>query len=206
MQETTVPSKPKAKKPLLELYDWAESLLAALLAVIVVLTFVVRGTIVDGDSMIPTLRDSQFLILSRVYAAPKHNDIVVIYAHNMVSDDGRSYGKPIIKRVIGLPGDVISIDSAEGVVYRNGEPLALEYRGDFLYEDGHIINDYTFTRRDMAPGAELVVPDHHIFILGDNRNNSIDSRDNDVGMVNLNYVIGKVMFRLTPLDLFGPVV
>jgi len=206
MQETTTVNKPKSsKKVLLEIYDWGESLLAAAIAVIVILTFMVRVTIVDGDSMLPTLRDNQFLALSRIYNAPKHNDIVVIFAQGMVADDGISYGKPIIKRVVGLPGDTISIDSEAGVIYRNGEPLTLEYIDGFLHENGHRISDYTYMRRDIPEGAELVVPDYHVFVLGDNRNNSIDSRANNVGMVELNYVIGKVLFRITPFDLFGPV-
>jgi len=203
--ESTIAAK-KAKKPLLEVYDWSESFLAAIIAVLVVLTFVVRGTTVDGDSMIPTLHNRQFLVMSRIYSTPRHNDIVVIFAHNMVADDGRSYGKPIIKRVVGLPGDTISIDSEAGIVYRNGEALPLEFRDGILYEDGHIINDYTSRRFDMQPGTELTVPDNHIFVMGDNRNNSVDSRDNSVGMVERNYVIGKVFFRLTPADKFGLVV
>jgi signal peptidase I len=202
--EKTITAK-KQKKLLPEIYDWVESFAVAFLAVIVILTFVVRGTIVDGDSMLPTLQNRQFLVLSRMYTSPSHNDIIVIHAANMVADDGRSYGKTIIKRVIGIPGDIISIDSYTGIVYRNHQPLNIEYRDGVLFEDSHAINDYTFSRHNFPEGAELVVPDNHLFVLGDNRNNSIDSRASEVGMINLNYVIGKVQFRLSPIEQFGMV-
>jgi signal peptidase I len=197
---------PKKKKALLETYDWTESILAAFLAVIVCLTFVVRGTVVDGDSMLPTLQNNQFLVLSRIYNNPEHGDIVVVFAPNMVSDNGRSYGKTLIKRVIGIPGDRISIDSDEGIVYRNGEPLDVTEINGVLYEDGYVIRQRTYTRHSMAPGAEMVVPENHLFIMGDNRNNSIDSRANEVSMVEMNYVVGKVILRLTPLEHFGTVI
>jgi len=207
--EAKKPKKRKFRSAVRELYDWTESILIALLMVIVVLTFAVRGTVVDGDSMFPTLEDSQFLALARVYGALdaiaplKHNDIVVLYAKDLYDENDGSYGKPIIKRVIGMPGDLISIDTYEGVVYRNGEPLETEYIDGILYEDGHVINDYTRDVHNMREGVTLQVPEHHIFVLGDNRNISVDSRSSSVGMVDMNYIIGRVLFRITPFEHFG---
>jgi signal peptidase I len=197
MDDITSVKKTK-RKTTRELYEWAESIILALICVILLLTFTFRGTIVDGGSMMPTLHDEQFLTLIHVYGELNYNDIVVVYATRL---DG---GKPIIKRVIGLPGDTIRIDFEEGIVYRNGTALEIEHRDGIIYEEGHIINSLTTDKHDMSD-RQVVVPDNHIFILGDNRNSSIDSRDRRVGMVDRNYVIGKILFRVTPFELFGPV-
>jgi signal peptidase I len=189
-----------------ELYDWAESVLAAFIAVIIILVFVVRGTRVEGGSMIPTLHDSQFLAISHIYSELSYNDIVVIYAKDVEVNPGTGeYGKPIIKRVIGLPGDTIYIDTGNGMIYRNGTALPTENRGGVIYEDGHVISDYTRNRYDVPEGATLTVPANHIFVMGDNRNLSKDSRSRDVGMVDQNYVIGRVIIRITPFNQFGAV-
>ncbi|MCL2018499.1 MAG: signal peptidase I [Oscillospiraceae bacterium] len=192
------------RKPLRELYDWAESILIGLITVVVVLTFAIRGTRVDGASMLPTLEDSQFLAISNLYCTLNYNDIVVVYAKDIDLSIGGG-GRPVIKRVIGLEGDRIGIDSQSGVVYRNGEALPIEIIGGIIYEDGHTIKELTRNRGDMYEDAEWVVPSNSIFVMGDNRNNSKDSRSEDVGMVNENYVIGKVLFRVTPFDKFGQV-
>ncbi|MDR2532614.1 MAG: signal peptidase I [Oscillospiraceae bacterium] len=204
MEEKALPKKKTAKSAIHELYDWTESILAALIAVIIILVFVVRTTRVEGGSMLPTLHDSEFLAITHLYSGLKYNDIVVIYAKNIETDENE-YGKPIIKRVIGLPGDTIYLDSGNGVIYRNDEALPTEYRDGLIYEDGHVINDYTRSRGEMPEGATWTVPEYHIFVLGDNRNYSKDSRNRDVGMVDQNYVIGRVILRITPFDKFGMV-
>ncbi|MCL2108301.1 MAG: signal peptidase I [Oscillospiraceae bacterium] len=180
VQENTTASKPK--KLTHEIFDWADSMLFVLVAVILVLTFAIRGTVVDGESMYPTLDDGHFLMLSPILPL-NHNDIVVVYAHKLAANDGTGgYGKPIIKRVIGLPGDMIYIDRETGEVLH-----------DITNDDGLFkVNTY-------------VVPENHIFVLGDNRHFSMDSRHPDVGMIEYNYIIGKVLFRVTPFELFGAI-
>jgi signal peptidase I len=192
------------KKVLNEIYEWTESILFALIAVIVILTFIIRGTRVEGDSMLPTLEDTQFLAISHLYTSLKHNDIVVVYAKDI--DGALSDGRNVIKRVIGVPGDTISIDTEAGLIYRNGEALPVEYRDGVIYEAGHMIYDVTKARFDMQAGVVWTVPENHIFVLGDNRNNSKDSRSSDVGMIDTNYVIGRVVFRVTPFSEVGRVV
>jgi len=203
METKTPEKKPKTpKKATHELYDWVESILAGLIIVITVLTFLVRGTRVDGGSMLPTLEDAQFLAITHIYSELRHNDIVVVYAKDI---DGYGQGRAVIKRVIGLPGDVISIDTQSGKVFRNGSALPIEYKNGLVYEDGHIISDLTRSRSDMPEDAELIVPENSLFIMGDNRNSSKDSRDSSVGMVDENYVIGRVLLRITPFEKFGTV-
>jgi signal peptidase I len=199
---TTKKSKPK-KKPLLEIYDQAESIITMLVAVVMVVTFVTLPTIVNGASMQPTLHDGQILAMARIYCID-YNDIVVIHVGDNTAFDEND--RRIIKRVIGLPGDTIGIDTEAGVVIRNGEALPLEETDGVIYENGHTIKDYTRVKGYLPEGAELEVPENCIFVLGDNRNDSRDSRNRTVGMVNQNYVIGKVLFRVTPFELFGKVV
>jgi signal peptidase I len=191
------------KKALNEIYEWTESILFALIMVVVILTFIVRGTRVEGDSMLPTLEDRQFLAISRLYTSLRHGDIVVVVAENI--DGINAEPRNVIKRVIGLPGDTISIDAEAGLVYRNGEALPVEYRDNLIYENGYTINDVTKALFSMPQGAEWTVPENHIFVMGDNRNCSKDSRSSDVGMIDTNYVIGRVVFRLTPASELGQV-
>ncbi|MCL2638050.1 MAG: signal peptidase I [Oscillospiraceae bacterium] len=192
------------KKVLNEFYEWTESILFALIMVIVILTFIIRGTRVDGDSMLPTLEDSQFLTISHLYTELRHGDIVVVFAKDI--DGTNSNGRNVIKRVIGLPGDTVRIDTAAGLVYRNGEALPVEFRDGLVYENNYTISDTTRTRFDIPEGVDWLVPENHVFVMGDNRNYSKDSRSGDVGMIDMNYVIGRVIFRVTPFSELGRVV
>lgn len=185
-----------------ETFDWVECVIMALVAVIILLTFVGRGTNVEGSSMLPTLEDGQFLVLDRLFYKLEINDVIVVYADKLRNEQNE-YGKPIVKRVIGLPGDVIDIDFDKGIVYRNGEALPLSDNGLAITEDGHLINDYTHNHIDM--NGPVTVPEGSVFVMGDNRNASLDSRSDEVGTVDTRYIIGQVAFRVTPLSAFGAV-
>lgn len=198
----TEPAEEKGSALMHEAFDWVESILLAVIAIIVIFTFLVRVTSVDGSSMNPTLVDQERLLVTDLFYSPQYNDIVILQANGLVNENGE-YGKPIVKRVIGLPGDTINIDFDTGIVYRNGEALVLEVKNDLLYEDGHTINDYTLRQLDFA--GEVTVPDGCIFVMGDNRNWSTDSRSDLVGMVDENYIIGKAFFRITPFSKFGTI-
>ena len=194
----------RKKRYAAEAYDWFDTILFSVLAVVVIFTLFTRLSSVDGNSMLPTLHDKERLLVTDMFYKPQHNDIVVLWSENLPSEDGNGMGKAIVKRVIGVGGDKINIDFSKGVVYRNGEALPLEVSDGVLYEDGHAINDYTRAPIDFS--GEITVPEGQIFVLGDNRNGSSDSRDDRIGLVDENYIIGKVYLRIMPFDKFGGVV
>jgi signal peptidase I len=183
-----------------ELADWLESIMIAVLAIILIFTFVVRVTSVNGNSMFPTLEWNDRLLVTNFFYTPNYNDIVIVRAENSFNQNNE-YGKPYVKRVIGLPGDTIELDTKNGHVYRNGVKLDIMYVGDDIYEDGHRINDLTYEPIDMH--GPIVVGENEIFVMGDNRNASKDSRDSSVGCISFNDIIGKAFFRITPLNKMG---
>lgn len=188
-----------------EAYDWIDTILCSVLAIIVIFAFVTRLSSVDGTSMLPTLEHDEKLLITDMFYTPANNDIVVVWADKLPNDQGTGYGKAIVKRVIGVAGDTIKINFSAGVVYRNGEALPLEVSDGILYEDGHMINDYTIRKLqfNLQFGEEVTIPDGCVFVLGDNRNESLDSRSTSVGLVDVNNIIGKAYLRIWPLDKFG---
>jgi signal peptidase I len=195
-----------------DIFEWGETLVSAVIIIVVIFTFVMRVTSVDGGSMTPTLKDGDQMLVANLFYTPKHNDIVVLYAPHLL--DGGEYGKDIIKRVVGLEGDRIRIDSHSGTVYRNDEALEIteDEAAGLLFEDGHAINTRTFDAGGLV--GEVTVPEGHIFVLGDNRGSSTDSRTTAmratamghhgyVGMVDVNHVAGRAFFRVAPFNSFG---
>lgn len=181
-----------------EVFDWLESILTAVIVIVLVFTFVIRINTVDGDSMAPTLRGGQKLVVSDLFYTPDYNDIVIVQAARL---DG---GKPIVKRIIGLPGDIIRIDFESGTVYRNGSALETEKIDGVIYEDGHAINTRTTLAQDMISNIDYTVPEGSYFVMGDNRNNSKDSRLLSViGFIDKNYIAGRAIFSIFPFDTFG---
>lgn len=181
-----------------EVFDWLESVLTAVVAIVLIFTFAIRINTVDGESMLPTLTEGQKLVVTDLFYTPAYNDIVIVQAANL---DG---GKPIVKRIVGLPGDTMKIDFESGTVYRNGSPLPIEVKDGLIYEDGHTINTLTTLNQDMISLVDYVVPDGCYFVLGDNRNNSKDSRLLSViGFIDKNYIAGRAVFSVFPFDTFG---
>ncbi len=155
-------------------------LLSVIVMVLVVfsflLTFVFRQVTVVGDSMMDTMFDGDRLLVSTVfYDEPQRGDIVIVR---------RYVEEPIIKRVIGVAGDTVYIDPQTLELYVNDELQTEEYV------------HYPNLPVDMT--EPVVVPDGCIFVMGDHRNNSADSRDADVGCIDVRDVIGKAVFRLYP--------
>lgn len=169
-----------------EVFEWLESCIFAVVVILLVFTFFFRSATVSGTSMVPTLDNGERLILQQIgYNEPQYGDIVVV--------DRTQYKEPpIIKRVIGKAGDVIDIDFRTGDVRRNGE---------LLYEP--YINERTAIQHDVE--FPVTVPDGTLFVMGDNRNNSADSRMTEIGMIDLRRIMGKAIFRFLPINKIGVV-
>ena len=164
-----------------DLYEWVQSLVGSVLVVVAFFTFVIRMMGVDGHSMLNTLQhgDRLLVVNSMLYHDYKYGDIVILRKNGVFDDD------PIVKRVIAVEGQTVDIDFTEGIVYVDGEALEEDY-----------IREPTYT----AEGTEfpLTVPEGSIFVMGDNRNGSSDSRDYRLGTVDTRYVIGKAAFLIFP--------
>ena len=155
--------------------EWYDALAVAVAVIALVFTFAVRIVQVDGSSMNPSLYSGERLLIA-TFLQPDYGDVVV-------TDSYIPYGKPLVKRVIGKAGDTIDIDFEQGIVYVDGEALD---------ESAYLENGTTTQSSDYT--YPLTVPKGHVFVLGDNRGYSTDSRSSDLGMVDARYVIGKVQF------------
>ena len=167
------------------LKGWIKDILIATLIAILIMTFI-KPTIVKESSMQPTLYANNYIFLAKqayLFSEPKRGDIVVFHTALTTSD---GHEKLLIKRVVGLPGDVITI--AEGCVYINDE----------LIKEPYINGETTTGYID-----NLSVPEGDVFVMGDNRGVSIDSRDSRVGCVPIDLIIGKAFLRLYPFDMIG---
>lgn len=162
-------------------YSWLRTLVCVVLATVLVFTLVVRIVRVDGQSMRETLQNGDILLTVNRHLAGelKAGDIVVVKKEYFED------GKPIVKRIIATEGQTVDIDFDEGVVYVDGQALEEDY-----------INERTY----LEEGTEfpLTVPEGSIFVMGDNRNRSSDSRDSRLGTVDARYVIGKAVFMAFP--------
>ena len=163
-----------------EAYEWARSLVAAVLIITLVFTFAVRMMGVSGPSMIPTLQDGDRLIVINAALCGTYRVGDIVIARKESFDE-----KPIVKRVIATGGQTVDIDFDLGRVYVDGVLLEEEY-----------INDLTY----LEEGTEfpLTVPEGSVFLMGDNRNHSSDSRDERLGPVDERLIIGKAVFLLFP--------
>ena len=164
------------------LYDWISAAVFALVLVTLVFSFWFRIVEVDGNSMNPTLLDTERLITNRLCYTPERGDIVIVNLRTR---------EPLVKRVIALGGDTLRIDDETNTVYINGEAL------DEPYIQGRTIS--------LGFGTEeRVIPDGYVFVMGDNREDSTDSRFmNQVGYVKQSDLIGEAVYRFFPLSRAG---
>lgn len=164
-------------------YDWAGAAVFSLTAVVLFLLFVVRIVGVDGTSMVPTLNDGDRLLVSVLPQELRRGDIVIVNRYTL---------EPLIKRIVAVEGDTVRIDSDQGRVFLNGDPLYEPYiQGKTLARD---FGDQPRT-----------VPDGYLVVMGDNREYSKDSRSAEIGLVPVEDVIGRAFFRFAPSKDFGPI-
>jgi signal peptidase I len=164
--------------------EWYEALISAVVILALAFSFVFRIIQVDGDSMKPTLLNGDKLIVWGAGYTPARGDVVIV-------DSETSFGKPLVKRVIATGGDAVDIDYTQGTVTVNGEMLDEEYLHGVATLLGY---DVEFP---------LTVPEGTVFVMGDNRNNSLDSRSSRVGCIDERDILGKVLVRFLPIGSMG---
>lgn len=183
------------KNRIADVLDWTACFVYAIAAVLALNLFFFRSITVSGDSMNDTLIDNDKVIATNFMYTPQYGDIVIVEADKLMMHGTAVYGEAIIKRVIATEGDVVRIDTDKGVVYRNGEAL----------EEDYIKEQMT---KPMGVGwiesnTDYTVPEHCVFVMGDNRNNSNDSRNMAaVGFVDTNFIMGKAVVRYAPFKSF----
>lgn len=191
-EENTVPDSIKGSDNTETAGSFIKSLLVDIVIAVIlagIVLFFIRPTIVKQSSMEDTLHENDYMIMYRqAYRShgPERGDIIIF--QSSMPDENTGNDKLLIKRAIGLPGDEIMI--LDGQLYINGAA----YNEDYL-KDG-----YTPSYEIPYEGESLTIPDGKYFVLGDNRAGSIDSRRNEVGLVDSSQIKGKVIVRLFPFN------
>lgn len=172
-----------------DLFTWLQALTFALVVIMVVFTFLGRIIGVDGHSMEPTLLNREMLLLQCAGYEPQQGDVVVLHKSFTTTSE------PIVKRVIATGGQSVHIDYSSSTVYVDGEPLDEPYLGEPMVQPG----SYTMQ------GTDWDVPEGSVFVMGDNRNNSSDSREDSLGPVDTRYVLGRAVLVIFPFSHIGSI-
>ncbi len=175
-----------------EIFEWTKALLIAAALVFLIRWLAFTPFIVDGESMLPNFNNGERMIVNKLiydFRDPKRFEVIVFLAPE---------GKDFIKRVIGLPGDKIRVDGDN--VYINGEPISEPYiqdEIDLAAKEGRIYNSSIISITE-----EVTIPEDSLFVMGDNRPRSKDSRFSDVGFVSYDAIVGRADVVYWPLSNF----
>ena len=184
----------RPRRPGTDLYEWLQLFLGCVVAAVVLFNCVARLARVDGDSMNNTLQDGEIMLIWDLGYTPKQGDIVVLNKTSVLLP-GWTEPRAIVKRVIAVGGQTVDIDYAAGLVYVDGRPLDEPYLPEEMY-------------LPAGPGMQQThweIPEGSVFVMGDNRNHSTDSRDIQLGPIDTDYILGKAVLALWPADRFGTV-
>lgn len=182
------------RRPGSGLFEWLQMLIGCVLAAVVLFNCFARLTRVDGSSMDNTLQHGEMMLIWSLGYTPKQGDIVVLNKTSVLLPTWTA-PQAIVKRVIATGGQTVDIDYTTGTVYVDGVPLDEPYIKEEMYRPPDPLMQQTHWE----------VPDDSIFVMGDNRNGSTDSRSALLGTIHEDYVLGKVVLALWPMDRFGPV-
>lgn len=174
------------------LYECFDVILKVLIAFIIITAFLFKVCTVVGTSMCNTLYQDEKLVISNLFYTPAEGDIIVFHHTGELNE-------PVVKRVIATGGKW---------VYINYDTCELYVSDDEIFDDEDIVDESSYVFFDIGKykhlgPAKIYVPEGYVFVMGDNRNNSLDSRDERIGLIDVKSILGKVIFRVSPADRFG---
>lgn len=178
--------KTRMRKFASDIFEIIEMFTVCASVIMILFTFILHPTVVDGPSMENTLLHGDYLLISALPYEPEAGDIVVV--HNVGL---RHYSKPIIKRIIATEGQTVDIDFETWTVTVDGNVIDEPYMK--LASDGYITSDWSYP---------IVIPEGHVFVMGDNRNHSADSRSREIGLIDERCIVGKAVVRVFPFTRF----
>ena len=188
--ETAAPDQPTSdSRPNANGFGWLQALTVALAVLLVLFTFVGRIIGVDGTSMVPTLNHGDLLFIQSLNYTPEAGDIVVLHK------DFADITSPIVKRIIAVGGQTVEVNYNTSTVYVDGQPLEEPYINEVMFDPAGPYTSQTFWE----------IPEGSVFVMGDNRNYSSDSRDERLGIIDNRYILGHAVFTLFPLSSIGPI-
>ena len=192
-QDISFSKEERKKSPLItflrEAFDILEAFVLCAACIIIFFAFFARLTRVDGISMNDTLQDKEFLVVSNLFYTPKQGDIVVLHNTSLEVEQLR---EPLVKRIIAVGGQTVRIDFDGTVTIIEADGTSKVLEQDFIKQE-------VYQKEPM----ECYVPEGYLFVMGDNRNNSTDSRDIRVGLIDERCVCGRAILRVFPFNTFS---